>query len=165
MPRIKKIGELRQELAAKEKQLGKLMAQRKKLASTLESIDRVIALLGGEIPPTRRRPGRPPGRPKVAKKRAKRGRKPLKRGRKPKRIKKAKKVKRGRRATGKPLADYLKQVLSKAEGPMRAKDIVPAVRKTEYKTFSKDFYGIVATALRDKKTFKRVSRGVYTLVK
>lgn len=165
MPRIKKIGELRQELAAKEKQLGKLVAQRKKLASTLESIDRVIALLGGDVPPTRRRRGRPPGRPKVAKKRVKRGRKPLKRGRKPKSIKKAKKAKRGRRATGKPLADYLKKVLGAAKEPMRAKEIVPAVRKAGYKTFSKDFYGIVATALRDKKTFKRVSRGIYTLVK
>lgn len=162
MPRIKKIGELRQELAAKEKQLGKLVAQRKKLASTLESIDRVIALLGGDVPPTRRRRGRPPGRPKVAKKRVKRGRKPLKRGRKPKMVKK---VKRGRRATGEPLADYLKKVLSTAKEPMRAKEIVPAVRKAGYKTFSKDFYGIVATALRDKKTFKRVSRGIYTLVK
>ena len=48
---------------------------------------------------------------------------------------------------------------------MRAKEIVPAVRKAGYETFSKDFYGIVATALRDKKTFKRVSRGVYTLAK
>ena len=167
MPRIKKIGELRQELAAKEKQLGKLVAQRKKLASTLESIDRVIALLGGEIPPTRRRRGRPPGRPKLAKKRVKRGRKPkkVKKARKAKKAKKAKKVKRGRRATGKPLAEYLKKVLGAAKAPMRAKEIVPAVRKAGYKTFSKDFYGIVATALRDKKTFKRVSRGVYTLAK
>ncbi len=156
-PRIKKIAELRQELAAKEEQLAKLVSQRTKLASQLESVNSDILALGGEIPPARRRRGRPPGRPKAAKELVRRGRKPII---KPTMVKRGR---GGRRATGALLADYLKQVLSEAETPMRAKDIGPAVRKAGYKTFSKDFYGIVATALRDTKKFKRVSRGVYTV--
>jgi len=46
---------------------------------------------------------------------------------------------------------------------MRVKEVVPAVKKAGYKTRSKDFYGIVATALREDKRFKRLGRGVYAV--
>ena len=150
-PRIKSITELRREIAAKERQLKKFVSQRKKVAARLAAIEKRIELLGGE-PPKRGR-GRPKRRKKVARKKTRRA------GRL------ARKVKRARRATGKPLVEYIRQVLAKSPKPMRAKNIVQAVRKVGYKTFSKDFYGIVAAALRDKKNFKRVGRGVYTLSK
>ncbi len=67
-----------------------------------------------------------------------------------------------RRRRGKPLADYIANVLKKSGKPMRTKDIAAAVRKAGYKSKSKDFYNIVATTLRDDR-FKRVSRGSYTL--
>ena len=46
---------------------------------------------------------------------------------------------------------------------MRAKDIAQAVVKAGYRSTSRNFYPIVAAALRDKKLFRRVRRGVYTL--
>lgn len=70
--------------------------------------------------------------------------------------------KRRSRATGKPLVEYVRAVLGKAPQGMRAKDVTSAVRKAGYRSFSKDFYGIVATTLRDKR-FKKLRRGVYTL--
>lgn len=70
--------------------------------------------------------------------------------------------KRRARATGKPLIEYVRAVLAKAPQGMRAKDVASAVTKAGYRSFSKDFYGIVATTLRDKR-FKRLHRGVYTL--
>ena len=152
-PRIKSITELRREIAAKERQLKKFVSQRKKVAARLAVIEKRIELLGGEPPKPKRGRGRPKRRKKVARKKTRRA------GRL------ARKVKKARRATGKPLVEYIRQVLAKSPKPMRAKNIVQAVRKVGYKTFSKDFYGIVAAALRDKKNFKRVGRGVYTLSK
>jgi len=61
----------------------------------------------------------------------------------------------------KPLVDFVAGVLAGSKG-MRVKEVAAAVKKAGYKTNSKDFYGIVATTLRDKK-FAKVSRGVYTV--
>ena len=69
-----------------------------------------------------------------------------------------------KRRRGKPLADYIVKVLARARKPMRTKDIAAAVKKSGYKSNSKDFYNIVATTLRDER-FKRVERGQYTLAK
>ena len=163
-PRTKSIQELRKELEAKEKKVKRLRSQRKKLVTQLQSIDKQISALGGEIPaaPTQRKRRRK----KVAKRKIRRTRKVGKRGRKAKTVTKAKKVGRPRRArkraTGKPLVKYLQQVLAKAKGGMRARDIVGAVQKAGYKSSSKDFYGIIAATLRERDEFKRLGRGIYT---
>jgi len=140
MPRrIKSIQELRQELKNRQKQLKKAQARRKKLAARLKALDDEIAVLSGAS-------GGGNGRRKPVRKKARRRPGP-------------------KRATGKPLVEYLRKVLANTREGMRAKDIVVAVRKAGYKTYSKDFYGIVAAALRDAKDFKRVKRGVYKLAK
>jgi chromosome segregation ATPase len=148
------IKELRRQLAAKEKQLDKAVAERSRLATRLAELDAEIAALGGAPAPKRkkrrkaakkagRKPGRKPGRP-AKKKAAKR--------------KVAKKARRG-----KPLAAYIVGVLKGAAGGMRVKNVMAAVVKAGYATQSKDFYGIVAATLRDETKFKKISRGVYTL--
>lgn len=137
------IQELRRTLAQKEKQLGRLLARREKLAADLGAVDAEIAAMGGGASA--------PARPKRRKKKA---------AAKPK----APRRKAARRATkGKPLVEYIAKVLKKAEGGMRIKDIMPAVTKAGYVTKSKDFYGIVAAAVRDDARFKKLSRGVYAL--
>ena len=142
-PRVKSIQQLRRELVAREKQLEKIITQRGKLLDHLKSLDKQIATMGGKISGIGRGPGRPRLIPKAA----------------------ARKLGTRRRATGTPLVEYIEKVLVDSKNGMRAKDIVQAVRKAGYKTYSKDFYGIVAAALRDNKCFKRIRRGVYTLVK
>ena len=132
MPRTRTIAEIRTELAAKEKQLAKLKARRSGLAKQLEGVDRQIAVVSGG---GRRAPR------KVAAGTAARGRKL------PKNVK--------------PLTGYIRDVLAEAKGGMRVKDIMVAVQKAGYKTRSGDFYGLVATAVRD--SFRKVSRGVYAL--
>jgi hypothetical protein len=145
--RIRSIWELKRELKARTGQLARLQARRKRAAARLTRIERQIVALGGEVGMARvgrgrrrrrrgrpRLPGRPVGRPR----------------------------KRRARATGKPLIEYVRAVLAKAPQGMRAKDVASAVTKAGYRSFSKDFYGIVATTLRDKR-FKRLHRGVYTL--
>jgi len=148
--RSKTIQELRRELAAKEKQLDKLLAQRRSLAARLAKLDKAIVAAGGEAP-----------QPKARKARKRRKLKAAGRKAAPRR----KAVKKTGRARSKPLVEYIKQVLGKSGKPLRAKEVMQAVRAAGYKTRSKDFYGIVASALRDTKTFMRVSRGVYTLTK
>ena len=146
MPRKAKeltIKELQAQLAAKERQLKKLQAARKKLTERLAEIDAEIAAIGG---PTT-------GKPRAVKVRRKR----RAAGKAPRR-----KVKRSR-AKGRPLGEYLVDVLKNAPDGMRIKDLVTAVLESGYKTRSKDFYGIVASALRDDKRFKNIRRGVYAL--
>lgn len=138
MPRIMTITQLRNELAAKEKQLDKLQAARQKVAKKLLKLDAVIAALGGEVAAPAKRLGRPP-----------------------KGVVKATKV--AKRATGKPLVEYVKKVLSEAKDGMRVNDIMAAVKKAGYKSAAKAFYGIVAAAVRDSKTFQKVARGIYRL--
>ncbi len=59
----------------------------------------------------------------------------------------------------------MRDVLAKAGNGMRAINVAKAVLGAGYKTFSKDFYGIVAATLRDRKNFKRLRRGVYALAR
>ena len=70
-----------------------------------------------------------------------------------------------RRATGKPLTEYLQEALAGAKKGMRTTELVAAVTKAGYKSHSKNFYAVVAMGLRDTKIFKRLSRGVYGLAK
>ncbi len=144
MPRTRTIQEVRKELQAKEGAVSKLSAQRNKLVAELAKIDREISVLGGatETGKSRKRVAKPARRKKAAKK--------------------VSKPRKGRK--GKPLVDYIGDVLAKRSNGMRVKEMVGAVKKAGYKTQSKDFYGIVATALRDDKRFKRLGRGVYTIV-
>ncbi len=144
MPKVKTIQQLKKELRAKEASLTKLSVQRKRLAARLAAIDRQIAALeGGDAPRRGRKPGPKPGKKTLRKAVKKTTRKHTRRG------------------AGKSLNDFIKKVLGGAEAGMRPKDIMAAVRKVGYKTKSKDFYGLVAAALRDKTKFKRVSRGLY----
>ncbi len=138
MPKKMTIAELKQEIAARERQVKRLLAQRGKLAKQLAGVDRQIEALGGEEPAARKRPGRKPSKG-AAKRRARRM---------PKNVK--------------PLVEYVKDVLAGAKDGLRVKDVEAAVRKAGYMTFSKEFYGQVAVALREG-PFKKVSRGVYTL--
>jgi len=134
MPRIRSIQQLRQELQVKEKEIGKLQSRRNKLVAQVDRIDRQIAALAGK---------------------ARRGRKLAAAG--------GKKAVTRRRATGKPLVEYIQTVLKKARKGMRVKEITQAVAKAGYRSHSKDFYGIVAAAVRDKTKFRRLGRGVYKL--
>ncbi len=134
-PRTMTIAELKKALRAKERVVGRLILRRGKLATRLASLDRKILALGGQVPSVGGGAG-------------------------PRR-----KAGRRRRATGKPLVEYIGAVLAKSKAGMRAKDVTKAVVKAGYPTASKSFYGIVAAALRDTAKFKRLGRGVYTLVK
>ncbi|MCJ7544338.1 MAG: hypothetical protein MUP47_07205 [Phycisphaerae bacterium] len=137
-PRTKTIAELRRELRVKERVLGRLVLLRRRLAARLAALDRRIASLHGAA---RWVGARATGR--RAKARRGRGRR--------------------KRATGKPLVSYIHATLARAKRGMRAKDVTKAVVKAGYRTYSKDFYGIVAAALRDTSKFKRLKRGIYTL--
>jgi hypothetical protein len=133
MPRIRTIAELRRALANSEKQLATLAEQRKKAATALSAIDRKIAALSGAAV------GAPPTK------------------------KAAKKTRKVGRHRGKPLAEYIADVLGKARGGVRVKDIVKAVVESGYHTKSKDFYNSVAATLTADKRFDRTGRGVYKL--
>ena len=148
--RTRTIRQLQRELNAKKRGLVALRRRRSKAAARLAAIEKEIAVLTGAG-----------AGPKVGRKK----KVARKRGR-PARKKRAKKVARKRRrATGKPLVAYMRQVLAKAPRGMRARDIAAAVTKAGYKSFSKDFYAVVAKTLLDRKLFQRVSRGVYKLAK
>lgn len=138
MPKAKTIEQLRRELELKEKLVGKLHARRQKALTRLESIDRLIAALTGAVAPAIIRGRRGPA-PKV------------------------KAAPKRRAPRGESLPAYIMQVLDKSKKPMRVLDIQKAVVAAGYKTGSKDFYGIVATTLRDKSRFAKVKRGIYTL--
>jgi hypothetical protein len=133
-PRIKSIVQLRRELAAKEKALDALQSRRDVLAAQLEQLDRQIVSLTGTARSRRKQ---------TPKKRRKSGRR--------------------RRATGTPLVQYIQAALKKTKSGMRVKDVATAVGKAGYKSHSKDFYTIVAAALRDTSKFIRARRGVYKL--
>jgi len=132
MPKMPTIAELQAALAATEKQLAKLQAQRDTLAKQMAEIDAEIAALTGD--------GRRGPRTAVA-------------------------VPASRRKRGKNernLIEYIRDALSQAADGMRVKDIMAAVQKAGYESSSKDFYGLVAAAVRDG-SFERVKRGVYKL--
>ena len=137
-PKLRSIEDLRRELRKRETELAKLVARRAKVAAKLEKLDRQIALLGGEALGT------------VVN---------IHKGR----AGKAVAAKPGRKRSGKPLLEYIKQVLVGVDDGMRVKNVMKAVTKAGYKSISKDFYTIVASALRDAKVFENLSRGVYKL--
>ena len=234
MPKTMTIDELKDALAAREKQLSKLHAQRQRIAKQLAALDGRIAALGGGRVKVKRK-GRKKAARKIAAKRAKRTRggssltdvlakvlvgmgdvkvaeaaklalaagyksksaqfgnvasqalgsdkrfkkvargvytlkgkagaaagKPTKKARKKTTAKPAKATAKSARAAGKPLVDYIKDVLAKAAGGMRVKDIMAAVQAAGYKSGAKDFYNLVAAAARGD-GFEKVSRGVYVL--
>ena len=134
MPKTMTIAQLRAELAAREAQLEKLQARREDLVKQLAEVDRDIAALDGG--------GRRGPKP-VAAKAPRASRRTL-----PKNVK--------------PLIEYVREALAEAKDGMRVRDIMAAVQKAGYKTNSKDFYGVVATAVREG-GFQKLSRGVYKL--
>ncbi len=134
------ISDLERELAKKQQRLSKLEDKQEDLAKQLADVDAEIAKITGESTPGG---ARTPRRKKTTRRR------------------KAASGARKRRS-GRPLTDYIKKVLAKSDEPMRIKDIAPAVQDAGYKSASKDFYGLVAAALRDP-AFKKVGRGVYTV--
>ncbi len=154
----KTIQQLRKELAEKERKLGKLQDKRAKLLKQIADVDDEIAKLGGESgpAPAKRTATKSKGKKTAAKKTR---RKSVK--------KSAKKSGRGggraKGKGGKTLADMIHDVLAKSDEPMRIKEIAAAVQDAGYKSDSKDFYGFVASTLRDETKFTRVSRGKYTV--
>ena len=166
--RLRTIPELQKELAATEKALTRASAERKKVAAMLDSLDSEIAALSGGAAPARAtRKKAKKARKKVARKkvvRKKAAGKKVARKKVVRRKAAAKKtVGRAGPGGGPSLVVFIRDLLSGAKDGMRAKDIATGVTKSGYKTKSKDFYGIVAAALRDPKNFKRLARGVYTL--
>ncbi len=137
-PRTRSVVELRRELEKSERELERIVARRAIVADKLAALDRRIAALGG---PAAAGAFRGRGRPAL----------PL--GARP----------RHRPANGKPLVQYVRQVLADARAGMRVRDVAAAVRRAGYKTSSRGFYGIVATMLRDKANFTRINRGLYKL--
>jgi hypothetical protein len=131
------IHELRRCLEAQERVVARLAPRRRKLAAQLAKVDKKILAAGGSVeslpaaPARGRRPAAAPG--------------PQPRG----------------RLAGKSLVNYIVSVLKAAHKGMRVKEVLGAVTKAGYRSTSKDFYRIVATALREGKQFKKMSRGVY----
>ena len=144
-PKMRTIQELRRELHRKELELAKVLARREKAMRRVAAIDAVIVALGGEIPGAElKRRGRKPGQPAPT---------PVADGRK---------IRRPRgRAKGRPLVEYMVEVLKGSDG-MRIRDLMAAVQQAGYRSSSKDFYNIVAAAIRGEQ-FKKIGRGVYKL--
>lgn len=139
MPRIKTIEQLERELAAQKKQVASLQIRRAKLLTRLAKLDKSIASLTGMHTGLA---GEPKGKPwrRVAK------------------------MGKAHGKGGKSLPECIHNALAAEAKPMRVKAVQQAVLDAGYKTASKKgFYGMVAAALRDKKRFARVSRGVYKL--
>ena len=133
---VKSISDLRAELASKEKQLATLESRRSALVKELDKVDRVIASLAGKAGKVGavRRVVKAPGKAAISR----------------------------RRATGKPLAAYITDVLKPAKGGLSVTNVVKAVTKAGYKSHSKDFYAIVAKTLLTDDRFRRIKRGIYT---
>ena len=134
MPRT--IAELRAALAAKEKHVSKLQAERQKVMKQLATLDGEIAALGGRAVK-----------------------------RKPKAAKKARRktVAKRRRARSQPsLADVLAKVLA-GKGGVKVAQARKLALAAGYKSTSSNFGNIVSQALTTDKRFKKVSRGVYAL--
>ena len=137
MPRMLTIAELRKEIVRREKMLAKVYVKRDRVAAKLAALDHKVIALGGEPLPPVGRQGGLAGASKVGRKRV---------------------ARRGDDA----LVAYVKKALAKSRGGMRVKDVAEAVKKAGYKSDAKNFYGLVAVALRGK-DFRRPGRGVYVL--
>jgi chromosome segregation ATPase len=133
------IAQLQDQLEMKTRELDKLKDKREKVAAQLADIDREIQKMTGESAVAATRRSAPAGGSRKTAKRPRR-----------------------RRGQG-ALVDYIRQVLSENPKGMRAVEIAQAVKDAGYESRSKDFYTIVAAALRDESQFQRVRRGVYKL--
>jgi len=129
------VAQLRAEIARRQMGLPKLQKRRAKLLRAIGALDRQIAAFGGQAERPAKRKGRPAKAAKAAKAAA---------------------------SSGKSLGQSIKDVLGGSRGGMRVKNIVAAVLRAGYKTAAKDFYNMVAAALRGD-GFKRLGRGVYKL--
>jgi len=129
------IQELRRCLAVQEREVARLEQKRAKLLKELAQIDKAIVAAGGSLDKT-----------SATRTRSSRAAAP---GRK--------------RSDGKPLIEYLLAVLKGFPKGRRVKEVMNAATKAGYVSRSKDFYGIVATALREGPQFKKISRGIYAL--
>lgn len=138
------IAQLRAELAAKEKQVSKLRAERKKITKQLAALDGKIAALGGG--PAKRKPKR---KKRASKKVSKKAAKKTVASKKPGRKKRS-------------LADVLAKVLL-GKGNVKVADAAKLASAAGYKSASSQFGNIVSQALSTDKRFKKLSRGVYTL--
>jgi len=127
------LDQLRAEIARRQEGLPKLQKKRAKLLKAVGKLDRQIAALGGQV----EQPAKPKGRPTKAPK--------------------------SQASTGKSLAQCIKDVLGRSRAGMRVKDIVTAVQEAGYKSVAKDFYHLVAAAVRGDE-FKKLGRGVYNLI-
>jgi hypothetical protein len=103
------------------------------LKAKRDTLDKQIAELEGAAGPVTKRPGCKPGR-------------------KP----------RAKRAAGKPLAEYVREVLAKAPKGLRVKEIAQAVLAAGYPTKAKNVYKPVTKVLAEGE-FTRLDRGVYGL--
>lgn len=61
-----------------------------------------------------------------------------------------------------PLTQVVHQLLSKMpQRQARVRELVEAVKETEFKTSSENLYAMIHTALKDEDLFRKVSRGTY----
>ncbi len=129
------ISQLRAEIARRQTVLPKLHKERALLLKAIETIDRqILALAGQAAQPAKRKGGAP----------------------------RADKAKASSASSAKSLVQCIRDVLGGSKGGMRVKDIVPAVEKAGYKSAAKDFYNLVAAAVRGDE-FTKLSRGIYTV--
>ena len=127
----------------KSSQFGNIVSQALSTDKRFEKISRgIYALKGGTKPVAGK---------KIAKKIAKKAK-----------GKPAKGAAKAARATGKSLVECIRDVLAKAAGGMRVKDIMTAVQAAGYESGAKDFYNLVAAAVRGD-GFEKLGRGVYRL--
>jgi len=124
------IPQLRAEIARRQEGLPKLQKKHAKLLKAIGKLDRQIATLGGQAD----QPAKPKGRPTKAPK--------------------------SQASTSKSLAQCIRDVLGRSRAGMRVKDIVTAVQEAGYKSVAKDFYHLVAAAVRGDE-FKKLGRGIY----
>ena len=128
------ISQLRGEIARRQAVLPKLQKKRTLLLKEFGKIDRQIKALAGQAAQPAKRKGRSL---KVAT------------------------AKASAASTGKSLVQCIRDVLGGSKAGMRVKDIVPAVEKAGYKSAAKDFYNLVAAAVRGDE-FTKLGRGIYT---
>ena len=135
---------LRRELDRRMRGAKKLAAKRDKLARKLASLEIELAGLGGALPYTGKRRGRPPGR---------------KSGRGGRRARAGRKLPKNKQSLGDALAAAVRvgSVVSPAEASKR-------VKASGYKSTAKRFGILVAMRLASDKRFKRKGRGQYERV-
>lgn len=129
----KTIAELRREIQAKERQLGKLQTRRRALARQLDGIDRRIAgLVGKKVPTGKAAPKRVVARARRAARK------------------------------GPSLSNVLAGVL-KGKGSVKVADAAKMALAAGYKSASDQFANIVSQTLSGDRRFRKISRGVYAL--